>query len=83
MWELGVCYEIIDLIIIDKVEGVSVKNDYDFFLLLVYLCYNVFENGCVSVLVVCSLCCFDFDYIILVLFEKELGDNDFLGNLDL
>lgn len=82
-WELGVRYETTDSTITDKAEGVSAKNDYDFFLPSAHLRYNVSENGRVSASVARSLRRPDFDYITPALLEKELGDNDFLGNPDL
>ena len=76
-------YETTDSTITDKAEGVSAKNDYDFFLPSAHLRYNVSENGRVSASVARSLRRPDFDYITPALLEKELGDNDFLGNPDL
>ncbi|KKL66817.1 hypothetical protein LCGC14_2141190, partial [marine sediment metagenome] len=82
-WELGVRWESTDSKINDKTIGVTEDNNYDFVLPSAHFRYNVSENGRVSASVARSLRRPEFDFLTPALIEKELGDNDQLGNPEL
>ncbi|ATD02478.1 hypothetical protein PTE01_15410 [Pseudoalteromonas tetraodonis GFC] len=82
-WEMGVRWESTDSSITDTNEGVTAENDYDFFLPSAHFRYSISDNGRVSASVARSLRRPDFDYMTPALLEKELADNDFLGNSNL
>ena len=82
-WELGVRWESTDSKINDKTIGVTENNSYDFILPSAHFRYNVSENGRISASIARSLRRPEFDFLTPALIEKELGDNDQLGNPEL
>lgn len=79
-WELGVRWESTDSTINNKLTHIIGENDYDFILPSAHIRYKVGQSGRVNASVARSLRRPDFDYITPALLEKELGDNDLLGN---
>ena len=82
-WELGARWESTDSKINDKTVAVTEDNNYDFILPSAHFRYNVTENGRISASVARSLRRPEFDFLTPALIEKELGDNDQLGNPEL